>query len=606
MTAKRNPYVGMHPDLFPLRLGYPHGGVGGGVYATPSQVARVPASKRAVELTNEEAERMAASVRGETPIFVPLDQLDSDAIQALPRSAFTDAEWDELDEDDREHIEDNDQESVDRVAEMVRVFVRRYEGEMARASEGDEGLEEYFHETLGNEQRLENWMPQRRLRALHAYGDHRGLDADDVNRHIQSVMEDTGNYSAEVGSHVANSVWSSEISSSFYLGSDEWKEALEGMYEDEITRALKQIYKDTDHNIDISRSNLTGNRDVEVSFETGLELHMVADWTSIQNQVESLIDEEGDERERTASEAPPLPDVKAAPLPRPVQPIAYQWPDGYYVADIVEDTTPIDAVRAAGILGVPIKQKDAKKGGTSLEKLIGDGKVEYLDQPEGTFELGRIAMALESMDMGHCVGDANMGYMDGVRDGEIKILSLRRPGSKPLFTMEAELRRDAPLGKMAAQGMIKTFDQIKGKGNRKPGFDRGLDRNIYQSKAEAEPAIKAFKRDEVQKVIEFLDEKPNHWDGRFLDIADLQPALFAISELVKENDPWAIELLRKHPTLLGAEPDKWVIISESGARQWTADNAEHAREQHMDAFPDEEIFSVAPKTPPGMGLPVEP
>jgi hypothetical protein len=276
-------------------------------------------------------------------------------------------------------------------------------------------------------------------------------------------------------------------------------------------------------------------------------------------------------------------------VPRPEQPIAYQWADGFYVADLIEDDKEIDAVQAAGILGVPIKQKDAKKGGPSLEKLIKDGMVEYFDQPAGTFSRGRIAMRLESMDMGHCVGDANMGYMDGVRDGEIKIMSLRRPSGKPLFTIEAELQ-------LGGSGVIERFEQIKGKGNRVPGFDRGMQRAIYQSKAEAEPVIKAFKRDEVQRVIEFLDSKPNHWAGRYLDIVDFQPALFVIADLVKEGDPWAVGLLKKYPTLLGAEPDKWVVISEAGARQWTADDAEHAREQHIAAFPGEEIWSIEPKS----------
>jgi hypothetical protein len=41
-----------------------------------------------------------------TPKFVPLDELFEDQIRALPREAFTDAEWQQLTDEDREHILD--------------------------------------------------------------------------------------------------------------------------------------------------------------------------------------------------------------------------------------------------------------------------------------------------------------------------------------------------------------------------------------------------------------------------------------------------------------------------------------------------------------------
>jgi hypothetical protein len=79
-----------------------------------------------------------------------------------------------------------------------------------------------------------------------------------------------------------------------------------------------------------------------------------------------------------------------------------------------------------------------------------------------------------------------MGYGKAVRDGEIKILSLRRPSGKPLFTFEAALNDD---------GEIIDCAQIAGKANREPGFDLG----------KAGPNAE-IKKDEVERVIDFVIE----------------------------------------------------------------------------------------------------
>ena len=76
-------------------------------------------------------------------------------------------------------------------------------------------------------------------------------------------------------------------------------------------------------------------------------------------------------------------------------------------------------------------------------------------------------LRLEGTMMSHCVGDSGMGYIQAVKNGDIEIWSLRSRAGKPRFTLEVArthyvLRADA-------------IKQLKGKGNRPPGFtDRGL------------------------------------------------------------------------------------------------------------------------------------
>lgn len=59
---------------------------------------------------------------GETKQFVPLESLSKEQIRALPRSAFDEMEWDDLDEDDQEYIYEHDEESKKRRALMKSVL----------------------------------------------------------------------------------------------------------------------------------------------------------------------------------------------------------------------------------------------------------------------------------------------------------------------------------------------------------------------------------------------------------------------------------------------------------------------------------------------------
>ncbi|ORW08470.1 hypothetical protein DQP56_00975 [Mycolicibacter senuensis] len=41
--------------------------------------------------------------------------------------------------------------------------------------------------------------------------------------------------------------------------------------------------------------------------------------------------------------------------------------------------------------------------------------------------------------------------------------------------------------------------------------------------------------------------------------------------------------------------ENYLVTSDLGTRGWMADDEEHAREQHLDAFPDEPILGVIPE-----------
>lgn len=76
---------------------------------------------------------------------------------------------------------------------------------------------------------------------------------------------------------------------------------------------------------------------------------------------------------------------------------------------------------------------------------------------------------LEGVRMRHCVGDKGMGYIERVKDGDIEIWSLRMgsPTGRPRFTVEASPDADDVV-----------IEQIKGKGNRLPGFARANDSEL--------------------------------------------------------------------------------------------------------------------------------
>lgn len=112
-------------------------------------------------------------------------------------------------------------------------------------------------------------------------------------------------------------------------------------------------------------------------------------------------------------------------------------------------------------------------------------------------------LAAEGAELGICVGQKRWGYFEDVKKGRTKMYSIRTPARRSKFCIEAAINAD---------GTVEYIRQIKGKGNRVPGFD------------DAEGRVGRFKSGEVEKVLEFV---------RFLgvnprNILDLRPALQAL------------------------------------------------------------------------------
>jgi hypothetical protein len=108
----------------------------------------------------------------------------------------------------------------------------------------------------------------------------------------------------------------------------------------------------------------------------------------------------------------------------------------------------------------------------------------------------------EGKELGHCVGRADMGYASAICKREIKIYSLRTANGRSKFTFEVALDK---------RGRPSVIEQVKGKANRLPGFDRGQ-------------TTGKVKADEVHKIIEFVESIG--MDPRGVD--DLDPAMKAL------------------------------------------------------------------------------
>lgn len=480
---KGNPFVGYHPELLPRKHQYP----------TPEEVARAEWEGVEVAEPKEIEQRRAAMARGESPMFVPLSDLTSDQIREMKRSQFTNAEWDELDEDDREHIEDHDDESQERVDALAQPFLDAWKwgttGDQGRSA--DEELEYYFEDWLRHRaDRLYEEMPSEHYDTLIEYGRELGLGDETVDTAINEVMADTNNYSFDFGERRGHSsIYSVEVKGSIYMEFDQWEEPLAAAYPDEVERAINKVNKETYLSLDeddvIPKPGRRYHTFEVNDLDTDTYAHANVDWESIESLVRQALDD---------IEVPDDADAPGAPTPD--ERVVYKWPDGFYVQDLLPSELPAE------------------------------GKA-----------------------MGMCVGRPDMGYGKAVRNGEIKILSVRRPSGKPLFTIEAILPKGSQTPSRYEHldaDTIVEIEQIKGKANRKPGFDLGKDSVIYKEQGThgySKAINEVLKRDEVKRVLEFvisLDIKP-------LEVEDLQPAMFAISKLRQDGDKWAVQLAETVP-----------------------------------------------------------
>lgn len=444
----------------------------------------------------------------ERPIFRALSDLSHDEIVALPRKAFTDAEWAELDDDVQEEIYEADEESKELITSFVDAFVDRYRWTQRPDHLDYSSAEEYFEEFLREHSRSGD---------LVELADGAGYDASEwiaeqvglgyseeqASKALEEALQDSNVYKFEYDtSEHGRAFFKDRVTESFWMDSTDVEELIienrrggnqhRAMFRDEIERALKEVSDQTgrigngldlDFDDIVSSSPARKGRAREVSVDDVAEWLVDADpdWDKV---TESAL-------EKLAEEDPLGPLVGEAP---PEARVLYRWKDGFYVQDL----TP--------------------------QELPAEGK-----------------------KMGMCVGRPDMGYGKAVRDGEIKILSLRRPSGKPLFTMEAELE----------DGAIASVSQIAGNANRMPGFDLGRD-GIDQ------PTIK---KDEVERLVEFLQSinidpvEAVNADGH----PDMSSALAWIS--THREDPWAAKMAEKINKDRDPDDTRWTVVKRNPPRR---------------------------------------
>ena len=158
----------------------------------------------------------------------------------------------------------------------------------------------------------------------------------------------------------------------------------------------------------------------------------------------------------------------------------------------------------------------------AMEEILGD--MPEIEDPEEDYEEQRIMdlkdgfyvvnlrprdLREEGAKQGICVGKGQFGYARALRNGEIQILSVRKPNGKRRFTVEVKLVNGRPTQVL----------QIKGKGNRLPGFDRGKTNRM---------PVKAHEVEIAKELVEKLGLDP-------YKVGDLGPGLTALDNNLRKN-----------------------------------------------------------------------
>jgi len=132
--------------------------------------------------------------------------------------------------------------------------------------------------------------------------------------------------------------------------------------------------------------------------------------------------------------------------------------------------------------------------------------------PWTLYKLGPPHLREEGRRMRHCVGDSGMGYIRALADGDVEIWSLRNKAGKPRFTLEVDADMfhhpehyvhdakgldAAQLEDLCTDRRAEAIKQLKGKGNRTPGYAQAHDSDV---RFEDEVKLWMWLLDEVLKV----------------------------------------------------------------------------------------------------------
>ena len=464
MMSRRNPRGALHPDLF-----------GGQTHGFRSLEDLTDAEIEATPLNQFTVDELSGL--DEDLLYRMAKAQSANKSGRISGDSFDDDQWEALDDDTREEILDNDgDEPPASRSNRWRAFDRFYRLfrdriKWAMEPEESERLrdgEEQFDDFLGE-------LDMEGVRS--AEGDYSvdelieswtadGYTAEQVEAAILEALHDNNNWSITEGNEYGGAFFKTAYHGNVYIEAEEVSEAAEGLTDEDVKMALHKVEKDSyigsisiedlePSDYDKRRHHRFGT--FEYNFDPGPWTDYDPDWEKIEQAVEEAltgVEPEGGQEE------PPALDPKR---------VVHRFKDGAYVYDLVPADLPA-----------------------------------------------------EGRAMGHCVGRPGMGYGRAVHAGEIKILSLRTEAGRSKFTIEAKLY---PKGQRRYGGEpppnkwdIVSFDQIKGKANRLPGWDLG------------KSSVGPVKRDEVEKIIDLcvalgLDPAEQN---------DLRPGLFAL-EGKKQN-----------------------------------------------------------------------
>lgn len=332
MRKSRNPTVGEHPDLFER---------------SPTRVVRA------------------------------LDMMSGEEIRALPRSAFSQAEWDSLDEETRSYIDPEDARTSreKRIDEFVAHFVQYHEQLIEGEASADlfDGDFDYYFSEYANKiiERARDAGFDSEVDEIESRFEEAGFSPEQIEEALKEALQDNNNYDYDYDANeYGRAMFKAHSSESFYVDRDTLDEWMEGLSEDEIEEAVKQINKKTD--LYIKPSDLEGKYEFSVEEYVDRYADANPDWEKVEAAVSEILGEQE-----------PIEELEQGPE---ADQVLMNFPDGSYVRTL----------RAS--------------------ELPAEGKA-----------------------MGICVGRAEYGYAKAVKANRTMILSLRRPSGKPLLTFEVSL-----------------------------------------------------------------------------------------------------------------------------------------------------------------------
>ena len=386
----------------------------------------------------------------EQQVFVPAGELDEERLEKTPREYFTQEEFDSLDEEIQERIRENDPASRGRVERMVEEFEKRHKW----ATEPDEQhIRDSFEDDFDTMMREYADELVDRARRYDRSEIDSIFDTFRGEGYTDDQIEAAFLEALQDNNNYERTYFTDEYGNAFFKA-----QANESFYidRDDLDEILEGMFPD-----EIEAALKEINRVTDLSLDAddlrkrhGIEINDYAQhWADMDPVWERVHEDVKDHLRGEEPEA--VPEVPELPAE---ERIVHRWPDGFYVLDLLPQELP-----------------------------------------------------KEGKNMGMCVGRPDMGYARAVAQGQTKILSLRRPSGKPLFTIEVSVQK----------GRISAVHQIKGKANRLPGWDLGKE------------SRGAFKEDEVRRTLELLEKigiDPT-------DARDLRPALEHMKALPpkKEN-----------------------------------------------------------------------